>query len=110
MPGWGEDALLLAADDPDETVWREATPVSGKLFLVGDPKQSIYRFRRADVAIYERTKARLRSRGADLVHLFLKIALLNTEGPTNGEVGGVGDGCVREGLTDDSHGHPVDLF
>ena len=37
--------------------WRAVTPPApGKLFLVGDPKQSIYRFRRADVAIYEQIK------------------------------------------------------
>ncbi|MDD4857403.1 MAG: UvrD-helicase domain-containing protein, partial [Candidatus Krumholzibacteria bacterium] len=33
--------------------------VTGKLFIVGDPKQSIYRFRGADIEMYERVKARL---------------------------------------------------
>ena len=48
-----EILLLLAADDPSVTDWRCVRPVPGKLFLVGDPKQSIYRFRRADIALYE---------------------------------------------------------
>src|SRR5207245_1674246 len=43
--------------------------VPGKLFVVGDPKQSIYRFRRADVALYEDTKKTLMSQGAELLHL-----------------------------------------
>jgi ATP-dependent helicase/nuclease subunit A len=38
----------------------------GKLFIVGDPKQSIYRFRKADVEIYEEVKERLSRGGSHL--------------------------------------------
>ena len=31
----------------------------GALFIVGDPKQSIYRFRRADIEIYNRVRERI---------------------------------------------------
>ena len=34
--------------------WRSLQPLPGRLFVVGDPKQSIYRFRRADIAQYLR--------------------------------------------------------
>jgi len=68
-PLQAEILFLLAADDPGETDWRAARPVAGKLFLVGDPKQSIYRFRRADVALYEEVKERLLGAGAELLHL-----------------------------------------
>lgn len=37
--------------------------------MVGDPKQSIYRFRRADVELYEQVKKSLVARGAELLHL-----------------------------------------
>ncbi|EYF05599.1 UvrD-helicase domain-containing protein [Chondromyces apiculatus] len=68
-PLQAEILLLLAADDPGATDWTRANVVPGKLFLVGDPKQSIYRFRRADVALYEATKKRLMARGADVLYL-----------------------------------------
>ncbi len=46
-----------------EKDWRKVKLEPGKLFLVGDPKQSIYRFRRADVAIYEETKKQILANG-----------------------------------------------
>ena len=38
-----------AADAED---WRDVEVPAGRLFVVGDPKQSIYRFRRANIATY----------------------------------------------------------
>ncbi|MBI4886584.1 MAG: UvrD-helicase domain-containing protein [Acidobacteria bacterium] len=68
-PLQAELLLLLAADDPDEADWRRISPVPGKLFIVGDPKQSIYRFRRADVATYVRVCEQLRRTGARPIEL-----------------------------------------
>src|SRR5262249_24503546 len=43
----------------------------GKLFVVGDPKQSIYRFRRADIGIYDQVKRYLLADGLrDIVQNF----------------------------------------
>ena len=41
---------------------------SGSLFVVGDPKQSIYRFRRADIEIYNRVKKKMGQEG-QVLHL-----------------------------------------
>lgn len=50
----------------EEKDWRRLKPRPGSLFVVGDPKQSIYRFRRADISIYNEVKARIGACGAVL--------------------------------------------
>ena len=62
-PAQADIMLMLAGPDA-----KSATG-SGKLFIVGDPKQSIYRFRRADVRMYHRIKERLVEEGARVLHL-----------------------------------------
>jgi ATP-dependent helicase/nuclease subunit A len=55
-PLQAETIVFLAEAGAEATDWREAKLRAGSLFVVGDPKQSIYRFRRADIAMYDAVK------------------------------------------------------
>lgn len=51
--------FLAEAAEQEAQEWRDVQPEPGKLFIVGDPKQSIYAFRRADIAAYDEVRDRL---------------------------------------------------
>jgi ATP-dependent helicase/nuclease subunit A len=68
-PLQAEILLLLASGDPSQSNWLAVSPKPGKLFVVGDPKQSVYKFRRADVVLYRGIRDALASRGVGVVQL-----------------------------------------
>ncbi|MFP4176204.1 MAG: UvrD-helicase domain-containing protein [Candidatus Brocadiia bacterium] len=68
-PVQAEVMMLLTADDPSETDWRRCRPRPGSLFVVGDPKQSIYRFRRADLVTYNEVRRLIERSDGEVVEL-----------------------------------------
>lgn len=52
-----------------QTSWHDVDLEPGKLFIVGDPKQSIYAFRRADIEAFERVVKKIRAGGGAVYSL-----------------------------------------
>lgn len=68
-PLQAEILLLLAAEDESMADSRHARPQPGKLFMVGDPKQSIYRFRGTDVETYWQVSRHIERHGGRRLQL-----------------------------------------
>ena len=79
-PIQAEIAMFLAEDAPHAGEpstrprdWRKVRPAPGKLFVVGDPKQSIYRFRRADIEQVKQLHERVGGRRENLTQNFRSL-------------------------------------
>jgi ATP-dependent helicase/nuclease subunit A len=100
---WQKEISAILVDEYQDTNDRQRTLVNlingdgGKLFIVGDAKQSIYRFRGADVAVFRSERTRIEASGGsaytlaksyrahrDLIHVLnhlLRSILDETEYP-----------------------------
>jgi len=66
-PIQAEIIFYLTGQDFYEKNWQKLIPRPGSLFVVGDPQQSIYRFRRADIAIYNLVKELIEKSGGGVL-------------------------------------------
>lgn len=67
-PMQAEIFFYLASEHPVSN-WMECVPRPGSLFIVGDPKQSIYRFRSADVTSFLNVKELFSEKVGDVLYL-----------------------------------------
>jgi ATP-dependent helicase/nuclease subunit A len=68
-PIQAEVLLYLKGQDTKQKDWRKVRVAPGALFLVGDPKQSIFRFRRADIDTYNLVKETIIAGGGEVLSL-----------------------------------------
>lgn len=61
------EVLFLIGAEARPATWQEAALRPGALFLVGDPKQAIYRFRGADIGVYAEARANIEGRSGGAV-------------------------------------------
>ena len=79
------DLVHLIAGEGDGT-WQELGVAGGRLFFVGDPAQSIYRFRRAELGLFTEVRERYETSRVALVQNFRsRPAILNVVNSTFGQ-------------------------
>jgi ATP-dependent helicase/nuclease subunit A len=64
---------LAAPGAAPDTPWTELVLRPGRVFFVGDPKQSIYRFRRADISVFLDARGRYVDEAHQLSHNFRSV-------------------------------------
>lgn len=77
-PIQAEIMFYLTGEDVTELVWTRCRPKPGSLFVVGDPKQAIYRFRRADIDTYNRVKELIEIHGGEVLQLTMNFRTLDS--------------------------------
>jgi len=85
-PIQAEVILYLTGVNCEERDWQKLVPRPGSLFLVGDPKQSIFRFRRADIDTYNLVKEQIEKGGSEVLHLTANFRSLNSLAEWNNPV------------------------
>jgi len=85
-PIQAEVLLYLTGTDREEKDWHNLRPRPGSLFLVGDPKQSIFRFRRADIDTYNLVKKQIKEGGGEVINLTTNFRSLDVLAQWNNRV------------------------
>jgi len=68
-PIQAEIIFYLTGSNIKEKDWQKLVPSPGSLFIVGDPQQSIYHFRRADIAVYKQVKSLIKKSKGKVIQL-----------------------------------------
>ena len=90
---------MLSSGASDQSMpWDQIRPEPGKLFVVGDPKQSIYRFRRADVGQMKRLQSSMEQSGGRTLKL---VQNFRSQEPVIGWVNRLFEQWMAEPLGDD---------
>ncbi|WP_226037570.1 UvrD-helicase domain-containing protein [Aquibacillus saliphilus] len=77
-PVQAEIMFFLTGEDHHQKVWTKCKPKPGSLFVVGDPKQAIYRFRRADIDTYNRVKQLIGQHDGEVLQLTMNFRTIDT--------------------------------